>query len=268
MEIIMNKLPRKIIYFDETSAVDLLQIRQKGKLSRTIETIKEFSGGVGAEAKVDASLNHDGGAMNIIKKVVGFQGGFGAEFGLDGSFDGNRIAKTVIANSLLYDFLTAVESRRGNPLLEICEGYTLSIPKDSMTYFATIAPFTEMMEGNQKLENPDITMAVSKMNTGIRGSKGYYELIGESNQDKKIFRFNIDTFKNNYRIQDLPKMDLALYAIQVGKTKLSHLNFETEFNINNGSSGLEFTAVASDNLEKVKEEKSVDVYDVFIAGVK
>lgn len=59
-------------------------------------------------------------------------------------------------------------------------------------------------------------MTVSKMNQGIRNTKGYYELIGtkEKNEDdsnrkvvdKRIFRFNIDSFKNNYRIQDLRKM--------------------------------------------------------------
>lgn len=264
----MKNLPRKIIYFDETSAIDLLQIRQRGKLSRTIETIKEFSGKAGAETDVGASVKSDGGAMTILSKAVGIKGGFGANFGLSGSVDGNKIAKTVIENSLLYDFLDAAESRRGNPLLEIWEGYTLSIPKDSMTYFATIAPFTEMMEGNQKLDNPDITMAVSKMNTGIRGSKGYYELVGEGAKDKKIFRFNIDTFKNNYRIQDLPKMELSLYAIKVGKTKLSQLNFETEFNINNEKSDIEFTTLVRDNNESAKEDIDIDVYDVFLAGVR
>ena len=126
----------------------------------------------------------------------GISGGMSASLGVNGSVGGDRIVKTVIENSLLYDFLEVAESRRGKSLLEIEEGYLLNIPKDSMTYFTTIAPLTEMMEGHQKLNNPDITMAVSKINTGIRNSKEYYELVGEKESDRKVFRFNIDTFKN------------------------------------------------------------------------
>ena len=42
-----KSLPRKIIYFDETSAVDLLQVRQKGHLTRTEETIRSMTGKIG-----------------------------------------------------------------------------------------------------------------------------------------------------------------------------------------------------------------------------
>ncbi|EPC88777.1 hypothetical protein Lpp124_10278 [Lacticaseibacillus paracasei subsp. paracasei CNCM I-4649] len=49
-----KSLPRKIIYFDETSAVDLLQVRQKGHLTRTEETIRSMSGKIGADADINA----------------------------------------------------------------------------------------------------------------------------------------------------------------------------------------------------------------------
>ncbi|MFT8838381.1 DUF6414 family protein [Liquorilactobacillus satsumensis] len=265
----MKRYPRKIIYFDETSAVDLLQVRRKGKLTRTIESIKEFSGNLGGDTDVEANLEQDGGAMRILHRISGVAGGISASLGVRGSVGGNRIAKTVIENSLLYDFLEAAESRRGKPLLEIEEGYLLNIPKDSMTYYATIAPLTEMMEGHQKLDNPDITMAVSKMNTGIRNSKGYYELIGEKESNKKVFRFNIDTFKNNYRIQDLPKMNLVLYAIKVGKTSLSKLDFETEFNLDSMNSEINFTGLNEESKQhEIKKDSLIEVYDVFLAGVR
>lgn len=111
--------------------------------------------------------------------ISGLSAGINSMMGANGSLNGSKIARTVIENSLLYDFLESAESKRGTPLLDIKEDYALSIPKDSMTYFATIAPLTEMMEGHQQLDNPDITMAISKMNSGIRNSKGYYEVVGE-----------------------------------------------------------------------------------------
>ncbi|EPC95551.1 hypothetical protein Lpp124_02568 [Lacticaseibacillus paracasei subsp. paracasei CNCM I-4649] len=161
------------------------------------------------------------------------------------------------------------------------EGYSLSIPKDSMTYFATIAPLTEMMEGHQQLDNPDITMAISKMNSGIRNSKGYYEIVGDKTDSKfrtndtttqKVFRFNIDAFKNNYRIQDLPKMTLVLYAIHVGTTKLSQLDFETEFDLDTHQSEVGFSGLAKQaqthQHNDSNNEKSLDVFDVVLAGVR
>lgn len=266
-----KQLPRKIIYFDETSAVDLLQIQQKGNLTRTIESIKKFSGEL--DGNLGAKIDTDSGnnIMGALKHISGIASDFHSKLGTNGSINGSRIARTVIENSLLYDFLEAAESRRGKPLLNIEEGYSLSIPKDSMTYFATIAPLTEMMEGNQSLDNPEISMSISKMNSGIKGSKGYYELIGKLNDDspKVVFRFNIDTFKNNYRIQDLPKMNLVLYAIEVGTTSLSQLNFETEFNIETAPSEVEFKGLSEHSaLSDPQLEEPIKVLDVLLAGVR
>lgn len=275
-----KNLPRKIIYFDETSAIDLLQVRQKGHLTRTEETIRSMSGKIGADAGIKAQLDEDGGINKLARHISGLSAGINSMMEANGSFNGSKIARTVIENSLLYDFLESAESKRGTPLLDIVEGYSLSIPKDSMTYFATIAPLTEMMEGHQQLDNPDITMAVSKMNSGIRNSKGYYEVVGEKNDSKfgktvvtqKVFRFNIDAFKNNYRIQDLPKMNLALYAIHVGTTKLSQLNFETEFNLDSQQSEVGFRGLAKLTQPPQRTdsngEDSLDVFDVVLAGVR
>lgn len=275
-----KSLPRKIIYFDETSAVDLLQVRQKGHLTRTEETIRSMTGKIGADADIKAQLDEDVGVNKLVSHISGLSAGINSMMGANGSLNGSKIARTVIENSLLYDFLESAESKRGTPLLDIREDYALSIPKDSMTYFATIAPLTEMMEGHQQLDNPDITMAISKMNSGIRNSKGYYEVVGEKTDSKfgksittqKVFRFNIDAFKNNYRIQDLPKMNLVLYAIHVGTTKLSQLDFETEFNLDSQQSEVGFSGLAkqaqSHQDADSNDEKSLDVFDVVLAGVR
>ena len=83
-------------------------------------------------------------------------------------------------------------------------------------------------------------------------------------------RFNIDSFKNNYRLQDLRRMNLTIYSIYVGDTKLSDLNFETEFELESKKNELNFKGFASDveGSDKSNIDKIIPVYDVILAGVK
>ena len=87
--------------------------------------------------------------------------------------------------------------------------------------------------------------------------------------DKRIFRFNIDSFKNNYRIQDLRRMNLNLYSIYVGETYMSELNFEKEFDLNSDKTELDFQGFSNKKAdEKVISDEIIPVYDVILAGVK
>lgn len=261
------RMLKKIIYFDETSAIDLLQIMKKGKFTRTLETAKTLSGNLGADADAKADLGN-GGISFLAEKLSGLSVGAGGSMNGVGKIQGSRISKTLLENSLLYDFLTEVEIRKRNFILDIDEGFKLSVPKGSMTYYAIIAPLTEMMDGNQAIDDTDISVAVSKMNSGIRNSKGYYELIGERDSETRVFRFNINSFRNNYRIQDLRKMELCLYSLRVGETQLSELNFETEFDIEDDDTDIEFKGFTEGKGKNKVEDKVVPVYDVLLAGIK
>ena len=276
----MAETLKKIIYFDETSAVDLLQIERKGNFNKTVELMNQVSGDANVNVKASAEVGKQSTATKLFEKLTGFSGNAQAGFSASGAFQGERIAKTILENTLLYDFLDTVEFRKRKPLVYITDGYKLKVDKKSMTYYAMIAPITEMLEGQQRIDD-DVTMIMSKMNQGIRGMKGYYELIGEkentdqSNQDHKliktkIFRFNIDSFKNNYRLQDLRRMNLTIYSIYVGDTKLSDLNFETEFELESKKNELNFKGFASDveGLDKPDVDEIIPVYDVILAGVK
>lgn len=272
----MSESLKKIIYFDETSAIDLLQIEKKGNFNQTIELVNETNGGIDADAKVSASVGKQSAVKAVFEKLTGMSGSAEGQFGLSGTIHGERIAKTLLENTLLYDFLDTVEFRKRKPLIDIVEGYKLSIDKESMTYFAMIAPITEMMEGQQRVDE-DISMTISKMNQGIRNSKGYYELIGtkkdlsDVGESKRIFRFNIESFKNNYRIQDLRKMNLHLYSIYVGNTTMADLNFEKEFELISEQNEIGFKGFNEDfETDESESNKNVDipVYDVILAGVK
>lgn len=269
---------KKIIYFDETSAIDLLQIEKKGNFNQTIELVNEVSGEANGEVKASAAAGKQSAVKAVFEKLTGLSGSIEGQFGASGAIHGGRIAKTLLENTLLSDFLDTVEFRKRKSLIDITSGYKLTIDKESMTYFAMIAPITEMMEGNQRV-GEEITMTVSKMNQGIRNTKGYYELIGTKTQsvddstdkviDKRIFRFNIDSFKNNYRIQDLRRMNLNLYSIYVGETYMSELNFEKEFDLNSDKTELDFQGFSNKKAdEKVISDEIVPVYDVILAGVK
>lgn len=270
---------KKIIYFDETSAIDLLQIEKKGNFNQTIELVNEVSGEADGGVKASAAAGKQSAVKAVFEKLTGLSGSIEGQVGVSGTVHGGRIAKTLLENTLLYDFLDTVEFRKRKSLIDITSGYKLTIDKESMTYFAMIAPITEMMEGNQRVDE-EITMTVSKMNQGIRNTKGYYELIGTKNKsednstdkegiDKRIFRFNIDSFKNNYRIQDLRRMNLNLYSIYVGETYMSDLNFEKEFDLNSDRTELDFQGFGNKNHDKKDiPDEIVPVYDVILAGVK
>lgn len=276
--IILAESLKKIIYFDETSAIDLLQIEKKGNFNQTIELVNETEGNIDGEVKATAAAGKQSAVKTVFERLTGFSGSVEGQVGISGTMHGGRIAKTLLENTLLYDFLDTVEFRKRKPLIDIVDNYKLSIDKESMTYFAMIAPITEMMEGQQRVDE-EISMTVSKMNQGIKNTKGYYELIGtkvlsENNSDKKsldkrIFRFNIDSFKNNYRIQDLRKMNLNLYSIYVGETRMSELKFENEFDLKSDKTEIDFSGFGDDEPKKdEKPDEIIPVYDVILAGVR
>lgn len=258
---------KKVVYFDESTAFDFLQIETKGKLTRTTELMSTMNSNAKGEASGSVNVGKSGAVKAIFDKFVGIGVSMDGTIGASGNFQGEKIARTILENSVLYDFIDTVELRRKKPLVDITSDYALEISRDSMSYFAMIAPISEMMEGNQVVDGmDDVTMSVSKLNVGIRGMMGYFELIGRnmSGEIERIFRFNINSFKNNYRIQDLAKMNLTLYSIKVGKTKLSDLDFMAKFNPQNNN--LSFSGI-TDNLE-TENEKEFPVFDVILAGVK
>lgn len=88
------------------------------------------------------------------------------------------------------------------------------------------------------------------------------------NKDIDMYR----TFFSNYKINDLLKMNLSIYAIKVGTTTLSQLDVNKELDI-------DFYSRPKDNPDYTSSEKKtpdddtdknrkLDVYDVLLAGVE
>lgn len=139
-----------------------------------------------------------------------------------------------------------------------------------MSFVALISPYLSMLKSGSLVEAGEFNIAMDKLDNTMKNAKGYYEFLGEKNENKVIFRFNIKAFKNNYKASDLLKMDMSVYGIKVGKSSLAKLNFNGEFE-------LDQSTTSKDNPEYTKEEeqnfpeeyyKELDVYDVLLAGVE
>ena len=90
----------------------------------------------------------------------------------------------------------------------------------------------------------------------------------------RLLRFNGMALKNNYKLNDLTKMDLHFYAVKVGQLSLSELDIENE---------LELTGVSGEGKNpdypiddshtvvvdaKTNSDTTLDMYDVILAGVR
>lgn len=263
---------RKIVYFDENSAVDFLQVFHKGKLSETIKTINTLAGNFDGEVSGGVEAGKEG-VSKMIDAITGISGKGKAGLDLGGKWDRNKVKTTLIENSVLYDFIKSVNRQR-HQTIEILTDYQLKILPDTLTYYASFAPLTEMMEGESKID-PDISLKIDKMYSAIKALKGYFEVIGtRKSNEEVIFRFNLNSFKNNYRLQDLTKMSLLVYAIKVGEEKKSDLNFNKEFNNfdssidENDFLGFSGITVETTIAEEKNYEITLPVYDVYLAGVK
>lgn len=85
-----------------------------------------------------------------------------------------------------------------------------------------------------------------------------------------ILRFNINSFRNNYTISDLLKMDLSIYAIKVGRTSLENLNVNKELGMNVSVIPKDNPSYEPNTDTEVTTTSSpiLDVFDVLLAGVE
>lgn len=264
----------KIVYFDEGSVTDYVQIIEGGKLEKTNELLKESNVDMDAEAEAKASL----GIGAVLKTLLGFSASISAEASAEASINTNQMAKNIIKNTILTDFIDLINNDAKKKSMEGKEnsvnsfkGYKISVPEDSLSYIALISPYLTMLKTGSSVSAGEFDVDIEKLDKTIKNAKGYYEFVGEKNDDRVIFRFNIESFKNNYKVTDLMKMDVVIYAIKVGKSSIEKLNINNEFEIEGNM--LKEDNPDYENLKKMsdstnEDEKEVDVYDVLLAGVE
>lgn len=258
----------KIVYFDEESVTDYIQIIEGGKLDKTTQLLDV----VNDEGSSGVDANISGGTKSLLKGLLGLEVKASVSSGLKTSFNTNKIAKNILKNTILTDFISIIDKNGmedDNKPIKKFKEYELTVSKDSLTYMVLISPYLSMIS-NTDIPAGEFNIAIDRLDSTLKNAKGYYEFIGTSNTNKVIFRFNIDSFKNNYKVTDLLKMNVSIYAIKVGECSLSELNVNNEFEIQTN-----YTNIDNPDYEEKKEvdkernqESKLEVFDVLLAGVE
>lgn len=266
----------KVIYFDEGTAADYMQITSGGELKKTTEFIADVTGDAGAAAQAEVRVSTKGKGLSTLFKALT---GVGVEASLEGhagvEAKKEKIAKTILENTLLADFVELIDTdskkkkdeNKKHTAIKQFEKVKLFPQANSFSYMMLMAPFFTMIDGNVPIngENGEgFTIDVSKIEAAISRGRGYYEFIAVLDEKETIFRFSSMAFRNNYTMSDIPKMQLSLYAVNVGTTDKKKLDLTSEF---------QFGVVTKDRIEYddkacgTAEPEQIDVYDVIIAGI-
>ena len=266
----------KVIYFDEGSAADYIQITSGGELKKTVEFISDVTGDAGTSVNGEISIDaKKKGIPTLFRALTGF--------GIDASVKahagvetkGERIAKTILENTLLADFVNLIESdnkkkiesNKKHTSIKQFHKINLHPQNNSFSYLMLAAPFFTMIEGDMSIKSDDgsvFKLDIAKIESAISRGRGYYEFIATIEKKEKIFRFSSTSFRNNYTMSDLPKMNLSVYAVLVGSIEKKKLDITSEF---------EFGVVSKSRLEyddKSTEQSAsekIEVYDVILAGI-
>lgn len=264
----------KLIYFDEPFVTDFMQIIDGGEMKKTTELVDSIdtkaTGDAGLEAGAGTSVK---GIPRILSFLSGVDISMAAETEGKITKKKSKITKNILENTMMADFLALVkaDNRRSKNKrcagIEIFEDVSVRPVVNSFTYLMLVAPFLEMVEGKIPISSSDGTsfnLDVRKIESAIEKGRGYYEFIAEVQGIRKILRFNLSSFRNEYTMSDLPKMTLTYYVIKVGKIKETDLQVQKEFEF--GATQKILRADYSNSMGK-EEEKFLDVYDVVLAGV-
>ncbi|MFG1911525.1 DUF6414 family protein [Kribbella sp. NPDC048928] len=241
----------KVVYFDEESASDYLDISSGGKSESTAEDIRERTKEL--HGKVEAGLV----AKLSWLPFLGASGELSA--GAGASNASKSILSKTLSNTILTDYLDKAGS---DPRIAQLRDLRVTAPKDSMAYIKMFTPYMVM------LKMQDIPIDLARMDEVLLGAKGYYELLGQTVDGGKIvLRFNINAFRNNYGLTDLGRMRLAFHGILVGRTSEHALGMEAE--MSGGPRDTPVTAVELVDGNTGQDKAALlDVYDVLLAGVE
>lgn len=240
----------KIVYFDEESASDYLDIAAGGRAASTSEDVRERTKDM--QGKVEAGLI----AKLSWLPFLGVSGELSA--GAGASTASKSILSKTLSNTILTDYLA--KANNDSRVVQL-RGLRVSAPKGSMAYMKMFTPYIMLL----KLDDAPVDLA--RIDEVLADAKGYYELLGEAEGGLKyVLRFNIKAFRNNYGLTDLGRMRLVFHGVLVGKASEQALSMEVEMSGSEG--GATVTAVELVDGIETQSDDLLDVYDVILAGVE
>lgn len=240
----------KIVYFDEESVSDLLDIVAGGKETSSKELSKKRAAEIEAEASAKAAAKFNW--------LPFFGGSAEASAAANASIIGHSILNKTLSNTILTDYLSKIGELKG---VERLADLTVSARNGSAAYMKMYTPYFAML----KLDEVPVNLA--ELDNTLLSAKGYYELLGQSADGSKyILRFNIQAFRNNYGLVDLGRMRLVFHGIQVGEATESSLTMQAEMAPKSDPAPL----TGLDIVDGTSTEPSalLDVYDVILAGIE
>lgn len=265
----------KIVYFDEAFVADFMQIIAGGELKKTTEFITEVNSGIEGTAGIEGGI---GTEKNALSKIFTFLSG--ATFNAEASVNTNlsrksdRIAKNILENTLLADFIALLGADQRRKKNKRCSGIkvfhkvVVRPEVNSFSYIMLIAPFLSMIDGELPFKTNDgdaMKIDITKIEEAIEKGRGYYEFVATVDGKDVILRFNRSAFRNSYTMSDLPKMQLTYYAIHVGQIEKSDLQVQKEFEF--GTTKLSKRVDYASASEGGSVATEIDVYDVVLAGI-
>ena len=215
----------------------------------------------------------------MLKALLGWEAEASAGSSIETSFNRDKMVRNIIKNTILTDFVNVLDGiddkkpikKMPKGTIKKFHGYKISVEKDSLSYFVMISPYMNMFQSGAIIPSGDLNISVDKLDNVLRNAKGYYEFVGTKGRSKVVLRFNINSFKNNYMISDLMKMNLSIYAVKVGETTLDMLDINNELNldvkISVDNPSYESNGAKDSESSKSKSEK-LQVFDVLLAGVE
>lgn len=266
----------KVIYFDESTVADFMQIVAGGEIKKTTEFITSVSGETQGELGVEASIGTEAkGLPKLFSFLSGMKINASAKVEADASYKKDRIIKNILENTLLADFVDLIKNdqkrKAGNKRcagIRVFEDLSIYPELNSFSFLMLAAPFFSMLDGDVPISSDDgntFKLDISKIEEAIGKGRGYYEFIAEHEGKDIILRFNSSAFRNNYTMSDLPKMQLTCYAVHVGKTQKKKLRIEQEFEF--GTKRLTRIDYADASNDASNTDNSIDVFDVILAGI-
>ncbi|UOR12633.1 DUF6414 family protein [Halobacillus amylolyticus] len=248
----------KVVYFDEGSATDFIQIHYGGN----IEIVDEDSGKFSYQLKgsTDAKVGVGNSFLSLIKANFSLSGSGSIEKGKD------SILKSTITNTLLSDFVDFAKSEENENKIKVFEGYKVDSISNSFAFIKMYAPYIKLLKEDTEYTQDLADFNFIDIGEILDGAKGYYELLAVRGDERAIFRFNINAFRNSYTLTDLTKMRLTYYGIKVGECNIEDLFVENEFPKEEETNT--FTAGDIFN-EQIADEKSKDleIFDILLTGV-
>lgn len=249
----MERKILKVIYFDEEAAIDYITISDGGKaISEIINTEQETD-----TSKLESETST--GFKIPFFTWFNLQAKIGIDSNINNINDG--VVKSTLTNTILTDYIKKADT---DEKIKKISNYQITPIKDSVSYYKMYTPYMLLIkkELNDKIS---AEVDITKIDEVLKETKGYYEFLATNGKEQVIIRFNISSFKNNYKINNLLGMNLLLYGVNVGSAEKDDFSIEKEFEQN------ESKEITADEIlevtSKAPEHKKLKIYDIVLAGV-